>query len=196
MNKKVPRIFKAIYDYKGDGYSDLSFNEGDILTQISHENDFWFFGSLNEKVGLVPFELVVELKPDLMITKYQKQIKEIKAQLNTMTDLIQECNKSITVITKEMNSTQIEIHNLQNENKKLKETGSLQLKKNLNSCCVICLENTRSQVIVPCGHSCLCEECAKYFKRKRVCPICRKKITKILTINPYYYKDFFNRIKN
>ena len=39
--------------------------------------------------------------------------------------------------------------------------------------CVICLENNKCYVFMPCKHACCCEECAKNLKQ---CPICRKNI--------------------
>ena len=47
--------------------------------------------------------------------------------------------------------------------------------------CVICLENLRSHAIVPCGHMCLCEECAPVVTES--CPMCREPM--ILTMRIY-----------
>ena len=38
--------------------------------------------------------------------------------------------------------------------------------------CVICLENLRSHAIVPCGHMCLCQDCASIVTES--CPMCRE----------------------
>jgi hypothetical protein len=37
--------------------------------------------------------------------------------------------------------------------------------------CIICMNENRSHVIVPCGHMCLCENCANVER----CPLCRVK---------------------
>lgn len=43
--------------------------------------------------------------------------------------------------------------------------------------CKICMENKISMVIVPCGHSVLCDGCAEDIKQKsNRCPICRNEI--------------------
>lgn len=55
--------------------------------------------------------------------------------------------------------------------------------------CVICLENPKSHVFVPCGHLALCESCSSRSayafptRSKRIrCPICRKKSAMIMKI--------------
>lgn len=37
--------------------------------------------------------------------------------------------------------------------------------------CVICLDAKRCIVFSPCGHLCLCEECARPMKQ---CPMCQQ----------------------
>jgi len=39
--------------------------------------------------------------------------------------------------------------------------------------CVVCLEKPKSVVLLPCRHSCLCEECAEAQQWER-CPLCRE----------------------
>lgn len=41
-----------------------------------------------------------------------------------------------------------------------------------NSTCVICLGRTPTVVHIPCGHVCLCDDCADAFK-DNICPICK-----------------------
>jgi|LakMenEpi03Aug12_release.lakeMendotaPanAssembly.Ray.scaffolds.fasta_scaffold205335_1 hypothetical protein len=44
--------------------------------------------------------------------------------------------------------------------------------------CVVCLEDPKTLVMVPCGHYCLCATCkTKIFK----CPLCRQAITLAVT---------------
>lgn len=44
--------------------------------------------------------------------------------------------------------------------------------------CVVCLEDLKTLVMVPCGHYCLCANCkTKIFK----CPLCRATITLAVT---------------
>lgn len=46
------------------------------------------------------------------------------------------------------------------------------------SLCAICLTNNINTVCIPCGHRCLCTECAK--QQIIECPICRKKVESIV----------------
>ena len=51
--------------------------------------------------------------------------------------------------------------------------------------CVICWERPVNQVLIPCGHPCLCEICSTkqaLAKMKRKCPECRQTIQKTITI--------------
>lgn len=40
--------------------------------------------------------------------------------------------------------------------------------------CVVCIENRKSTLLMPCKHLCVCSECAKQVDN---CPMCRKKVT-------------------
>jgi hypothetical protein len=39
--------------------------------------------------------------------------------------------------------------------------------------CVVCMEEPRSIVLVPCGHMALCKECCEHImQEKKECPMC------------------------
>ena len=40
--------------------------------------------------------------------------------------------------------------------------------------CVVCMENPKNQILIPCGHVCVCEACAKDIGD--ACPLCRKEV--------------------
>lgn len=54
--------------------------------------------------------------------------------------------------------------------------------------CVICLENKKSCVLLPCSHLCLCAKCSQQCTRQgslsgeMVCPICRTTVTCIRAV--------------
>ena len=49
--------------------------------------------------------------------------------------------------------------------------------------CVICLNNPKDTVMMPCKHMCCCSSCYRKNKSKLSnCPICRKAIKTILTV--------------
>ena len=56
--------------------------------------------------------------------------------------------------------------------------------------CVVCMDAPKQHIILPCGHQCVCETCAKEFKPKTVkkrktrkdCPVCRAKIDQTIRV--------------
>ena len=46
--------------------------------------------------------------------------------------------------------------------------------------CPICLNNEITHICVPCGHFCLCTDCAKIIKHR--CPICRVDLENIIRV--------------
>ena len=58
-------------------------------------------------------------------------------------------------------------------------------KKTKEECeCAICLEKEPDSALIPCGHMCMCYECAVTVQKLRssLCPICRQPILDILRI--------------
>jgi len=59
-----------------------------------------------------------------------------------------------------------------------KTIGSQSIEENAcinQSLCIICMENIKSTVLLPCKHLCVCEECS-LNPQLVACPICRDKI--------------------
>ncbi|GBF99356.1 hypothetical protein Rsub_12160 [Raphidocelis subcapitata] len=50
--------------------------------------------------------------------------------------------------------------------------------------CVICFEEPRATVLVPCGHMVLCKECSDnvWAKKKKECPVCRVDIEEVCEV--------------
>ncbi|XP_048777289.1 cation channel sperm-associated protein 2-like [Ostrea edulis] len=53
--------------------------------------------------------------------------------------------------------------------------------------CVVCQDNKKSVLILPCRHMCLCVDCGNRIARarpltRRICPLCREKIRTIMNI--------------
>jgi hypothetical protein len=42
--------------------------------------------------------------------------------------------------------------------------------------CVVCLSEKRKFLCVPCGHLCLCNDCAELLQNSKKCPLCRQAI--------------------
>lgn len=56
--------------------------------------------------------------------------------------------------------------------------GQDQQTEDESQACVICMDNRKCCAMIPCGHVCLCIECANEFRSKS-CPICRMTVDKI-----------------
>ena len=52
----------------------------------------------------------------------------------------------------------------------------------IQSRCTICISNTKSHVIVPCGHKSICGECSPRILQDGTCPICRENIQCIIKV--------------
>ena len=48
--------------------------------------------------------------------------------------------------------------------------------------CSICLDEIKTHIIVPCGHKCLCDGCAKQVIDMNSCPICRTPIKSVIKV--------------
>ena len=42
--------------------------------------------------------------------------------------------------------------------------------------CSVCMDQTNTHVLVPCGHKCVCSDCAELVRLQGACPICRTAI--------------------
>lgn len=47
--------------------------------------------------------------------------------------------------------------------------------------CVVCIDKPKSVALVPCGHVCMCDGCARRSEISR-CPICRHDITSTMAV--------------
>jgi len=45
--------------------------------------------------------------------------------------------------------------------------------------CVICFDGEKTHAFIPCGHFCVCENCAERLKDNGDCPVCRAKIVQV-----------------
>jgi hypothetical protein len=106
--------------------------------------------------------------------KDKEQINKSDAQVN---------NDTINV-----NTTQNTTNNIDNSNNLIKKQRSrsvvndqiLENTINLDKKCIICCDNDKQSVFVPCGHKCCCEPCAKKFINRIKCPYCKKSVESII----------------
>ncbi len=46
--------------------------------------------------------------------------------------------------------------------------------------CCICLENQPKNVMIPCGHLCICDGCVVHINGQKRCPMCRQEVASII----------------
>ena len=72
------------------------------------------------------------------------------------------------------------IYGLQNEADDV-EDGEQAIDDNPEQECLICLEENKDTLIMPCGHLCVCGPCGKALtEAKQTCPICRGAIQSLI----------------
>jgi len=57
--------------------------------------------------------------------------------------------------------------------------NTIPLPRQIN-CCDICFNNQKTHACLPCGHKCLCSDCAVEISER--CPICNTLITNVVRI--------------
>ena len=48
--------------------------------------------------------------------------------------------------------------------------------------CVVCMDNKKDHIVVPCGHLCICGSCKDGVQASAKCPMCRDKLTFIMQV--------------
>jgi len=111
---------------------------------------------------------------DLVIEDQQKEIIELKAQVETYKksfkllhgeDIENLQLNELEQLEKTLKLTSLKVE--QTKNRKLKE--QIQDQK----ACVLCLDKEKNILFVPCGHLCVCEACSAAVGQ---CPLCRANV--------------------
>ena len=121
-------------------------------------------------------------------------------RVSSLETTIKQDHETITTMKKENNKLSISLESHKQQVKKLEEqlTQLQQLQQlqhednvqnvdviNDDKTCVICMDNKKDHVIVPCGHACLCGDCVEMFKDgQQKCPLCK---ADIMTVTKVYF---------
>lgn len=63
--------------------------------------------------------------------------------------------------------------------------------------CVICLDHTCNTIILPCGHRCICYNCAtSLWAEKKQCPLCQARVLSFRYQFPIYSQEDIDRAKH
>ena len=116
-----------------------------------------------------------------MIYKYEKYLN--------INNKGKQCLKNVVSLFKNTNifytSGNFDVYYLYTRAKeKLKECGvkTSEIENTDEKLCVICLDQPKQAVFVPCAHKCCCKVCGeKIFETHKKCPVCKKEIVYCLT---------------
>jgi predicted nucleic acid-binding Zn-ribbon protein len=135
-----------------------------------------------------------------------QEVESLRLELSEKEDTIKDLKEKLAVAKNQCDAISAEKEKLQNErdnlqsnmgalkalNKRLEELEEekkaslaamavLQSEKENDEAnfCIICMERPSDVAVVPCGHFCLCEECAAKCNN---CPICRTEKESLLKI--------------
>ena len=70
------------------------------------------------------------------------------------------------------------------DNVKLSPLADDVIRERLHSCaeCIICFDEKKEVVLLPCKHLCLCVSCSKFHHDIKECPLCRMDVTDMMQI--------------
>jgi hypothetical protein len=122
---------------------------------------------------------------------YEKQQIDLKERLKGLEVRAAEANKkaklaegATAVGRARLEALEYELQCRAAENASLLEMGGGD--KDRSSTCVICLSDPPTQILMPCAHLCVCEDCGEKLGAerlaKRLCPVCRAAITGITKV--------------
>jgi len=112
-------------------------------------------------------ELVGTLHQEISNLKGRLEVQEKQGLLSSITDKL----KRLTLSDLE----EVSLHTQELIIKKKKEQREARL-------CVVCIDQERTNVVVPCGHFCLCEVCTEQLPKPIKCPVCRGGAREILRV--------------
>lgn len=140
---------------------------------------------LTSNSDLLELETIREYESTINRLRYEKE--QLIIHYNNIRNNYAKCRTELTnlcdqfTFTTELNENTIKA--IIEENNKLVENMALIADaKNVNECflCVICLENIKDTLILPCNHLVLCNKCKN--KVKDECPICRNNINSFANV--------------
>lgn len=103
-----------------------------------------------------------------MLAKADQFVKEATAALNEARELKTACDKQKQTLQQEQQQL-------------LGRLGGVKRGASDDSCS-ICLNAAKTHVLTPCGHKCMCDQCARAFCAGSQCPICRGRVQSVVRV--------------
>jgi len=135
------------------------------VSHLEYENDLMsrsFYGDSKKEEFKAPTRKEMLAKADEFVTKRTAELNEVR-QLKT------DCEQQKRTLQQEQQQL-------------LGRLGGVKRAASDDSC-PICLTAAKTHVLVtPCGHKCLCEQCAQGDRAGSQCPICRSRVQSVMRV--------------
>lgn len=129
-----------------------------------------------------------EVQHDLQIKSARIVQAHVRANvLRAQVDNTQSSSRNVTSILTDSCQSENDFTEFEEDNQtKTTDCGTRCSKQVSDSieACVVCLDNAKSHAFVPCGHLCVCQNCAEALKQMPVqtCPLCRLEFASVVQI--------------
>ena len=120
---------------------------------------------------------------EFVLAKTQEECKQIGLESKQLITSLHKSLHNKIACKEQKNRKELQLCR-KNEEKAIKDLQNL--KRNFREVsdkllCIICQENDRGVIILPCKHLCLCQICADKIKiKKKTCPVCQQPISDYL----------------
>jgi hypothetical protein len=115
---------------------------------------------------------------DQMVQKAQEFVTATKTELDQARKIKAECEQQKQTLQKEQKQLVARLGGLLED-----PQGAKGAKRKASSeSCSVCLSSSKTHVLIPCGHKCMCDKCAGGFRAGSQCPICRGRVQSVVRV--------------
>jgi hypothetical protein len=110
-----------------------------------------------------------------MLSQAEALVKAAKAELAQARQLKTQCDQQKQTLKQEQQQLVARLGGLLGGAKGAKRKAS-------DESCSVCLTATKTHVLIPCGHKCVCDQCARGYRAGSHCPICRGRVQSVVRV--------------
>ena len=186
LNEVAETVYKTIKNYFGFDINFTTIFEKNMVAQTTNYNTFNKIKNLfknrgftNEKIiDFLIFKLIITRDINTINSNYNElfNIKSYSQEIIDYWNSRETYQTNLEMVKKAYYSQRQKLTTIQETIKTLGDSIPIESK------CSICISNTKSHVIVPCGHKSICGECSPRILQDGTCPICRENIQCIIKV--------------
>ena len=114
-----------------------------------------------------------------MLDKAQQFVTAAHNELDQARKIKTECDKQKQTLQNEQKQLLTRLGGLSGGEKGAKGAK----RKASDEACSVCLTATKTHVLIPCGHKCVCDKCASGYRAAgSQCPICRGRVQSVVKV--------------